>query len=68
MDRRQDNAKMLSFLHGIGLESLVSVFLEQEIELRMIPTLTHRDLIDIGVNKFGQRWKIISEAENLKVG
>ncbi|KAJ8915097.1 hypothetical protein NQ315_000349 [Exocentrus adspersus] len=46
-------------LSSLGLERYISVFTTHEIDLTTFSTLTDQDLIEIGINAFGARRKIL---------
>lgn len=48
-----------TMLSSLGLERYISVFTTHEIDLTTFPTLKDKDLIEIGINAFGARRKIL---------
>ena len=52
-----------NFLLSIGREEVVKIFEKEMIDFETLPEITHEDLVNIGVNAFGQRHKIIKEVK-----
>lgn len=50
---------MEAFLKSLQLEHLAEIFRKQEVTLKMIPELTHDNLKDMGISKFGHRHKLL---------
>nr|XP_023029360.1 protein bicaudal C isoform X2 [Leptinotarsa decemlineata] len=48
-----------TMLTSLGLERYIGLFTRHEIDLTTFPTLTDKDLIEIGINAFGARRKIL---------
>lgn len=48
-----------TMLSSLGLERYINVFTTHEIDLTTFSTLTDQDLIEIGINAFGARRKIL---------
>lgn len=48
-----------SMLTSLGLERYIGVFNQHEIDLTTFGTLTDQDLMEIGINAFGARRKIL---------
>ncbi|CAH1180296.1 unnamed protein product [Phaedon cochleariae] len=50
---------LAGMLTSLGLERYIGVFTTHEIDLTTFPTLTDKDLMEIGINAFGARRKIL---------
>lgn len=46
-------------LSALGLDRYINVFTTHEIDLTTFSTLTDQDLVEIGINAFGARRKIL---------
>jgi chemotaxis protein histidine kinase CheA len=55
---RPDLAKTERFLRGVGLENLVEKFVEEEVEVPMIPRLSDTVLAQLGLRTIGSRERI----------
>jgi hypothetical protein len=56
------------FLERIGERSLIPLFSQQRITMKMLMDLGHADLREVGVGIFGQRYKILTAVARLKRG
>jgi hypothetical protein len=55
-------------LRRIGEEGLIPLFSEQCVTMEMFMDLGHADLREVGINIFGQRYKILAEVARMKQG
>lgn len=50
---------LASMLTSLGLDRYIGIFTQHEIDLTTFATLTDHDLLEIGINAFGARRKIL---------
>ena len=64
--RGETNVNITEWLHGLGLQQYEKAFLENEIDVMVLPELTAEDLRDIGIDRVGHRRKLLSAIAALR--
>jgi hypothetical protein len=57
--REEESVDVAAWLHGLGLQRYEQAFRENEIDLRVLPSLTAEDLKDLGVTMVGHRRRLL---------